>query len=57
MKSWGKSMAQLKNNGTTRGRKKTHLILKDFFLLKFGANEQSMAWGEKSHEDGLSFLT
>jgi hypothetical protein len=33
--------------------KKTPLILKDFFLLKFGANEQSMTWGEKSHEDGL----
>ncbi len=27
---------------------------KGLFLLKFGANEQSMAWGEKSHEDGLS---
>jgi hypothetical protein len=53
MKIQGEAMVWIKNNGTTRGRKKTPLILKDFFLLKFGANEQSMAWGEKSHEDGL----
>jgi len=33
--------------------KNTPLILKDFFMLKFGANEQSMAWDEKRHEDGL----
>ena len=46
-------MAWVKNYGTTRGQKKTPLILKDFFSLKFGTNEQSMTWGEKSHEDGL----
>jgi len=55
MKIQEEAMAWVKNYGTTRGQKKTPLILKDFFSLKFGTNQQSMTWGEKSHEDGLRY--
>jgi hypothetical protein len=34
-------------DGATSSAKKIPLILKDFFLLKFGANEESMAWLKK----------
>jgi hypothetical protein len=37
-----KFMFKKDEDGTTSSAKKTPLILKDFFLLKFGNNEQSM---------------
>jgi hypothetical protein len=42
MKIQGEAMVWIKSNGTTRDSKKIPLILKDFFSLKFGDNEQSM---------------
>ncbi len=35
--------------------KKNTFDFKGLFLLKFGANKQSMAWDERGHEDGLKF--
>ena len=43
-------------NGTTKDFKKTPLILKYFFRLKFVFNDESMAQGNKSHEDGLGSI-
>ncbi len=36
--------------------KKNTFDFKGLFLLKFGANKQSMAWDERGHEDGLNLI-
>ena len=43
-------------NGTTKLSKKTPLILKKIFRLKIVLNYESMAWKDKSDEDGLGSL-
>ncbi|MCK5189317.1 MAG: hypothetical protein KAR12_04615 [Methylococcales bacterium] len=53
MKRQGKSRGDVKYYGTTKSLKKTPLIIKDFFGVKFTLNYKSMTWGRQSHEDGL----
>ena len=47
-------MAKNYENGTTKGFKKTPLILKEFFSRKTAMNYKSMTWKNKTHEDGLT---